>query len=241
MDSRNCYLLCLALVLAVSSTIEVEGLDITKMLSQYPECTLFNKYLTETKLAEQINSLKAVTVMAVNDEAMAAIVGKSPDTVKAIMSTHVLVNYYDEKRLSEAQGAHAMVETMFQRSGVAKNSQGYIYVALINEGETAFGSAAAEPNPTYDVLLVKTMMTEPEVVSILMVNKLLVPAGIEGASPTWRNAFFSTIAQSPGSAEAPAPSTSSHIHVSFVIVGGSKGASEIRLASSKVKRMYFRG
>ncbi|KHN16466.1 Fasciclin-like arabinogalactan protein 14 [Glycine soja] len=177
-------LLSVALVLAFCSSIQ--GLDITKLLGEYPEYAQFNKYLTETKLADQINSRNAVTVLALDDAAMASLSGKSQDAVKAILSTHVLVNFYDEKKLMEAEGSRTKVETLFQSSGVAKPNQGYIYVALINEGEIAFGSAAAAPNAPFEVVLVRSVTSQPDTVSA------------DGAGDN--------IAQSP-SALAPGPSS----------------------------------
>ncbi|KAG5034288.1 Fasciclin-like arabinogalactan protein 8 [Glycine soja] len=206
-------LLFLAFVLALFCST-IHGLDITKLLGQYPEYAQFNKYLTETKLADQINSLNAVTVLALDDAAMASLSAKPQDAVKAILSTHVLVNFYDEKKLMEAEGSRAKVETLFQSSGVAKPNQGYIYVALINEGEIAFGSAAAAPNAPFEVVLVRSVTSQPDAVSILQVSKPIVAPGVESAAsatvPLATAAVADNIAQSPA-ALAPAPSSASRV------------------------------
>lgn len=209
-------LLFLAFVLALFCST-IHGLDITKLLGQYPEYAQFNKYLTETKLADQINSLNAVTVLALDDAAMASLSAKPQDAVKAILSTHVLVNFYDEKKLMEAEGSRAKVETLFQSSGVAKPNQGYIYVALINEGEIAFGSAAAAPNAPFEVVLVRSVTSQPDTVSVLQVSKPIVAPGVESAAAAATSATVplattaadgagDNIAQSP-SALAPGPSS----------------------------------
>ncbi|KAJ1420135.1 FAS1 domain [Sesbania bispinosa] len=209
MGLRNSSVLCLALLLAFSSTIH--GLDITKQLSQYPEFESFNKYLTETKLAEQINGLKAVTVLAIDNKALSSLSGKSPDAVKAIIGNHVLVGYYDEKKLVEAQGSHTQLETLSPVSGPAKS----ILVALINEGEVAF-SSAVKGSP-FDTKLVSTVSTQPDTVSILQVTQPIVAPGVESSTSSSSGSGKASIAESPN-APAPGPSsTSSRVHVSFFV------------------------
>ncbi|TKY74645.1 Fasciclin arabinogalactan protein 8 [Spatholobus suberectus] len=214
MGSRKSSLVRLALVLAFCSTIH--ALDITKLLGQHPEYARFNKYLTETKLADQINSRKAVTVLALDDAAMASLSGESAEAVKAILSTHVLVDFYDEKKLMEAQGSRSQVETLFQSSGAAKNKEGYIYVALINEGEIAFGSAAAAPGAPFEVVLVRTVTMEPGAVSVLQVSKPIVAPGIIGASTAKAPLATASYIAQPPVAAAPAPSSASRVCMGFV-------------------------
>ncbi|CAJ1973800.1 unnamed protein product [Sphenostylis stenocarpa] len=205
----------MALVVAICSTIH--ALDITKELSAYPEFALFSKALTEAKLVDKINALNAVTILAIDDAATATLAGKSPDAVKAILSTHVLTDYYDEKKLVEAQGSHSLVETLFQSSGVAKNNQGYIYIMLINEGEVAFGSAASPPGIDFDVVLVHTVTNQTGVFSILQVNKPIVPAGIDISNVTIPQLAGDKTAETPSAlAPATAPSSASRVFIGLL-------------------------
>ncbi|KAK7351429.1 hypothetical protein VNO77_10893 [Canavalia gladiata] len=202
MDTRSCIVVCLTVMVAFSTA--TEGLDITKVLGQYPDFAKFNTYLTETKLAEEINSRKAVTILALDDAAVLSLSGKSEETVKAILSTHVLIGFYDEKKLVEAQGARSEIENLFQSSGLAKNKQGYILVDLINEGEFAFASAV--PGSPFKSLLMRNLSPEPDVVSILQVTQPIVVPGIDSSG----------LAASPGiDAPAPSPSTSTRIRLTF--------------------------
>ena len=158
MDFKNSSLLCLALFLACSSAIR--AFDITQLLGQYPEFSTFNKYLTETKLADQINSRNTITVLAVEDSAMHSIAAKSPEAIKAIIGTHVILDFFDEKKLMEAQASSQQLTTLFQASGLAVNQQGFLKVALVGEGEIAFGSAASDA-PADATELVRTVTSEP--------------------------------------------------------------------------------
>jgi len=105
----------MALLLAFSSAIH--GFDITKMLEEYPELSSFNKHITEAKLADQINSRNTITVLAVDNDGISSIAGKSPEVIKAIISTHIVLDYYDEKKLVEAQAASPQLTTLYQSSG----------------------------------------------------------------------------------------------------------------------------
>ena len=183
MGLRNSSLLCLALFLAFSSSIQC--LDITKLLGKYPEFAKFSQYLTETKLAEQINGQKAVTVLALDDSALASFSGKSPDAVKAALSSQVVVGFYDEQKLMMAQGSHEKLTTL--------SSATAIFVDLIGEGEVAF--APSVQGAKYSTKLVRTVTTEPGTVSLLQVSEAIVAP--------------SAAASSSSSSSSPPPSSSS--------------------------------
>ncbi|KEH39774.1 putative fasciclin-like arabinogalactan protein [Medicago truncatula] len=200
MGFKSSSLLCLALFLAVSSSIH--ALDITKLLGQNPDFAAFNKQLTETKLVDQINSRNTITVLAVSDGAMSAISGKSPQAIKAIMSTHVVLDYFDEKKLSEAVGSGILLTTLFQASGQAKNQQGFLKVKLIGEGEMDFGSAVS--GAPIDVALVKTVVKQPYNISILQVAKPIIFPGVDSVS-TASAPTAAKNASSPSAAKADAP------------------------------------
>lgn len=201
MGFKSSSLLCLALVLAVSSAV-VHAFDITKLLGQSPEFATFNKYLTETKLVDQINKRNTITVLAVDDAGLGAISGKSPEAIKAILSTHVVLDYFDEKKLMEAQGSKQILTTLYQASGLAVNQQGFLKVALVGEGEIAFGSAAN--GAPIDAELVKTVTSQPYNVSILQVSKAIVFPGVDSAPAQNGKA---PVSSSQTTAKAPVPPT----------------------------------
>ncbi|KHM99327.1 Fasciclin-like arabinogalactan protein 3 [Glycine soja] len=188
MDFKNSSLLCLALFLACSSAIR--AFDITQLLGQYPEFSTFNKYLTETKLADQINSRNTITVLAVEDSAMHSIAAKSPEAIKAIIGTHVILDFFDEKKLMEAQASSQQLTTLFQASGLAVNQQGFLKVALVGEGEIAAPVDATE--------LMRTVTSEPYNISILQVTKPILVPGVDSQTPA-----SSSGAQSSQGAKAP--------------------------------------
>ncbi|CAL5206407.1 unnamed protein product [Lathyrus oleraceus] len=205
MGFKSSSLLCLAILLAVSSSIH--ALDIAKLLNKSPEFASFTKALTETKLIDQINSRNTITILALNDGAMGGISGKSPQAIKAILSTHVILDYFDEKKLMEAQGSGQLLTTLYQASGLAQNQQGFVKVALIGEGEIAFGSAV-QGSPI-DVELVKNVVSEPYNISILQVTKpITFPVGDAQAPAAPANAKAPA---APANAKAPAVSATAPV------------------------------
>ena len=191
MGFKTSSILCLALFLAISSSIR--ALDITKLLGQHPEFAAFGKYLTETKLIDEINKRNTITILAVNDAGVSALSGKSQQAIKAILSTHVILDYFDEKKLVEAQGSGQLLTTLYQSSGLAVNQQGFIKVALVGEGEIAFGSAVKDAPA--DVNLMRTVVSQPYNISIFQVTKFITIPGVDSQTPG-----------APSNAQAPAQS-----------------------------------
>ncbi|KAE9609194.1 hypothetical protein Lal_00020282 [Lupinus albus] len=194
---------CLALLLAFSSCIH--AFDVMKIFGSDPEFSQFSKAMNDTKLAEQINKRNTITILALNNGAMSSLNGKSLSTLKDILSTHVLLDFYDEKSFFYANTNHTQIVTLFQASGKAVYDQGFIYVSLINEGELAFASAVK--NAPYNSLLVRTLGSQPYNISVVEVSAPIIAPGIDGTPITLAPAPSSpkSNATAPGaSAEVPA-------------------------------------
>lgn len=178
---RN-YSSLLFISLIIASSLTIEALDITKILQKYPDFSSFSQKLTETKLADQINSRQTITVLALDNAAVSAIAGKPSAAVKAILSTHIVLDYFDEQKLLTAVNAQqTKLTTLYQTTGAAGNGQGFLKVGDVGEGEIAFGSAVN--GAPLNANLVKTVMTEPYNISIIQVSEAIVAPGIGAGSP----------------------------------------------------------
>jgi len=184
MGFEKSSLLAVALLLALSTSIQ--GLDVLQALN-HPDYEQFNKALTEANLVDKINALKSVTVLPLGNKAMASLAGKSPAFLKATVSTHVLIGYYDLRRIVDDVGCQIPIETLFETSGLAKDKQGYVLAQLLHEGifesefegELVMGSAASPPDTVFTSVLVETVANNPgEFVAIELNEPILVP-GIE--------------------------------------------------------------
>nr|GEX64264.1 retrotransposon protein, putative, Ty1-copia subclass [Tanacetum cinerariifolium] len=60
----------------------------------------YNNYLSQTKLDDEINSRDTITVLVLNNGAVSALAAKHPlAVVKNVLSLHILLDYYDNKKL----------------------------------------------------------------------------------------------------------------------------------------------
>lgn len=200
---RN-YSSLLFISLIIASSLTIEALDITKILQKYPDFSSFSQKLTETKLADQINSRQTITVLALDNAAVSAIAGKPSAAVKAILSTHIVLDYFDEQKLLTAVNAQqTKLTTLYQTTGAAGNGQGFLKVGDVGEGEIAFGSAVN--GAPLNANLVKTVMTEPYNISIIQVSEAIVAPGIGAGSPQSSPSSSSSTASPTSTPESEAP------------------------------------
>ena len=117
MDGRRraTLLFVLALALAAAATA-AEAYNITKILGEYPEYSQFNKLLTETRLAADINKRRTITVLVVANGDMGdlAASGRTLQTKRHMLQMHVLVDYYGGKKLHQLAHGVTKSSSMFQ-------------------------------------------------------------------------------------------------------------------------------
>ncbi|KAG6649465.1 hypothetical protein I3843_07G209800 [Carya illinoinensis] len=178
MNSKASPLLSFAFVIIFFSS--ASAFNITRLLGQFPEFSTFNNYLTQTQLFQPINSRNSITVLAVNNKAIAGLSGKPLDVIKKILSVHVVLDYYDVEKLTMLPKKTTVLTTLFQSSGLAVGQQGFLDVSLVNEGEVAFGSA--EKGSGLNIKLVKPVVARPYNISVLEVTSPIVPPGIDQAA-----------------------------------------------------------
>lgn len=178
MNSKSSSLLFLALLCAFSSIST--AFNITKILSNYPEYSTFENLLVQTGLAQQINSRRTITVLAVDNSAIGDISGKPLDVVKRILSAHVILDYYDQLKFSKLQKASSILTTLYQTTGIADDQQGFLNVTKTTDG-IKFGSASKGAPLTAS--LVKSVTSQPYNISVLEVSGVIEAPGIENIAP----------------------------------------------------------
>lgn len=195
----------LSLLLGLSLLIHTaNAFNITKMLEKFPDYSMFNNYLTETKLASEINSRKTITILAVDNGNMGSLSGKSsPSLLKNILSIHVILDYYDMPKLQKLSEDSVLLTTLFQSSGVARNHQGFVNVTKLGSNNIAMGSAV--PGAPLGSSLVKPIVAQPYDISVLQVSNVIVPPGIENTTATPAKAPAPSRARAPKKSVAPAP------------------------------------
>ncbi|KAK9946181.1 hypothetical protein M0R45_011656 [Rubus argutus] len=184
-------------LLIISSTM-CTAFNITKLLDKESDFSSFNQYLSQTKLADQINKRSTITVLVVDNGAIGGLPGDDSFVLKSIMSVHVILDYYDKDKLTKLakHNRSATLTSLFQTSGLAKNQQGFVRVGA-DDGEITFGSASKDAQ--MNSKLVKSVTAQPYNISVLQVSAIIEVPNIN-ASPSPEKA------PAPKKGKPPSPS-----------------------------------
>ncbi|XP_044501405.1 fasciclin-like arabinogalactan protein 8 [Mangifera indica] len=167
------------LILSVIATIVVAH-NITDILKDHPEYSQFNSYLTQTKLADEINSRTTITVLVLNNGAMSALVGKNPlSVIKNELRLHVLLDYYDGQKLHQISKGTTLTTTLYQTTGNAPGNSGFVNITDLQGGKVGFG--AATPGSKLDSSYSKSVKQIPYNISVLEISSPIIQPGILAA------------------------------------------------------------
>ncbi|WOK92965.1 hypothetical protein Cni_G01657 [Canna indica] len=171
---RALPLLAASLLLLAAATVPVvRGHNITKILAQHPEFSTFNHYLSATHLASEINRRLTITVLAVDNSGMSAILGKhlSLLTLRNVLALHILTDYYGAKKLHQLTGGSTISSSVFQSSGHAVGTTGYINITDHRRGKVTF--IAHDAGGAAPAVFVKSVKEIPYNISILQISTAL--------------------------------------------------------------------
>jgi len=130
------------LVLVLISLLHcAHAFNITKILAQHPKYSKFNHYLTLTRLADDINIRKTITVLVVRNGALHNLRGLDLETIKRSLSLHVLLEFFDGKMLRHLNNHTTLTTTLYQTTGLAPGNAGSINITS-KDKKVAFGLAA---------------------------------------------------------------------------------------------------
>ncbi|KAG9448556.1 hypothetical protein H6P81_008521 [Aristolochia fimbriata] len=158
--------------------------NITKILAKHPEFSTFNRYLTTTHLAPEINRRETITVLALDNSAMSAILSKGLPiaTVKNILSLHILLDYFGAKKLHQITNGTALAATMFQATGTAPGSSGFVNITDLKGGKVGLG--AEDNNGILDASFVKSVQEIPYNISVIQISHPLSSPEAEAPTPS---------------------------------------------------------
>ncbi|XP_021825579.1 fasciclin-like arabinogalactan protein 8 [Prunus avium] len=171
--SRALFLLSL---LALTATIS-SAHNITEILSAFPDYSQYNSFLTQTRLADEINTRQTITILVLNNAAISALAAKHPlSVVKNALSLHVLLDYYDPTKLHQISKGSTLSTTLYQTTGNAPGNLGFVNITDLQGGKVGFGSAA--PGSKLDSSYTKSVKQIPYNISILEINAPIIAPGI---------------------------------------------------------------
>ncbi|KAI3755672.1 hypothetical protein L1987_55478 [Smallanthus sonchifolius] len=158
-------------LLSISATVHAH--NITRILAKHPEFSTFNHYLTITHLANEINRRQTITVCAVDNAAMSSLIAKglSLQTMKNVLSLHVFADYFGSKKLHQVTKGSTSTATMYQATGEAPGTAGYVHITDVKGGKVRF---TPEDNPSQtDTVYVKSILEMPYNISVIQISAIL--------------------------------------------------------------------
>eukprot|EP01018_Ginkgo_biloba_P016940 Gb_40985 [translate_table: standard] len=158
--------------------------NITKILHGFPQYKDFNDLLTQTRLADEINSRTTITVLVVDNGAMSALNSKhlGLSVAKKVLSLHVLLDYFDPQKLHQITNGTTLSTTLYQTTGNAAGNQGFLNITDLKGGKVGFG--AVTPGSKLESTYVKSVKEIPYNMSVLQISQLIMPTGLEAPSPS---------------------------------------------------------
>ncbi|KAL8131747.1 fasciclin-like arabinogalactan protein 1 [Apium graveolens] len=172
----------LSLIFLLSPTL-TSAHNITAILNKYPEFSTFNHYLTETHLAAEINRRITITVCAVDNAGMADLLAKhlSISAMKNVLSLHVLLDYFGAKKLHQITDGTALAATMFQATGTATGTSGFVNITDLKGGKVGFG--AEDNGGVLPASFVKSIDERPYNLSVIQISQILNSPEAEAPAP----------------------------------------------------------
>ncbi|KAG6589071.1 Fasciclin-like arabinogalactan protein 2, partial [Cucurbita argyrosperma subsp. sororia] len=98
-------------------------------------------------------------------------------TIKNVLSLHVLVDYYGAKKLHQLSKGSTLSSTLFQASGSAFGTSGYVNITNVKGGKVGF--ASEDNGGEFNSFYVKSVMEMPYNISILQISKVITSADAE--------------------------------------------------------------
>ncbi|XP_022855636.1 fasciclin-like arabinogalactan protein 1 [Olea europaea var. sylvestris] len=183
-------------VLFFSATTDAH--NITRILAKFPEFSTFNHYLTETHLAEDINNRETITVCAVDNAGMSDLLAKHLPVsgIKNVLSLHVLLDYFDAKKLHQITNGTALAATMYQATGSAAGSSGFVNITDMKGGKVGF--SPKDNGGVIHATFVKSVHEIPYNISVIQISNILPSSEAEAPTPAPSQQNLTAIMSSHG-------------------------------------------
>ncbi|KAG8387127.1 hypothetical protein BUALT_Bualt03G0221000 [Buddleja alternifolia] len=184
---QRIFIFSLLLLAGVASAAAAPVHNITRILAKHPEFSTFNHYLSTTHLADEINRRRTITVCAVDNAAMNEILSKhySLSTIKNVLSLHVFADYFGSKKLHQITKGSTTTSSLFQATGEAAGTSGYVNITDMKGGKVGFKPVDADADsPT--ATFVKSVEESPYEIAVIQISHILTSQEAEAptASPT---------------------------------------------------------
>ncbi|XP_072957200.1 fasciclin-like arabinogalactan protein 8 [Typha angustifolia] len=191
--ASSLLLLFLTFFLLLAAT---NGHNITAILDKYPDYSLYNSYLTQTKVCDEINSRETVTCLVLPNSAMAALSSKqSLAGIKNALRLLNLLDYFDPQKLHDLPRGTTLTTTLYQTTGNAAGNLGFVNITNLRGGKVGFASAA--PGAKFDASYTKSVKQIPYNLSVLEISAPIIFPGLLDA-PSASSANLTALLEKAG-------------------------------------------
>ncbi len=178
-------------VLLLNFLSSANAFNITKILDGYPDYSQFNADLTQTKLADEINSRETITVLVLSNGAMASLQGLDLASLKRVLSFHVLLDYFDADKLHQVPNGTTLSTTLYQTTGMVQGNAGFVNITDLKGGKVGFGPA--RDGSRLDATFVKSVKQELYNLSVVEVSQPVTYFVAEAPAPSPSNVNITAI------------------------------------------------
>ncbi|WOL10008.1 hypothetical protein Cni_G18762 [Canna indica] len=173
----------LLLALFCGSWARCRAHNITAILEGYPEYSLYNSYLTQTKVCDEINAHETVTCLVLDNGAMSTLVAKRPLAgIKNALRLLALLDYYDPSKLHALPSGTTLTTTLLQTTGNADGNLGFVNITNLRGGRVGFASTA--PGSKFDSTYTKSIQQIPYNLSVVAISAPIIFPGLLDAPTT---------------------------------------------------------
>ncbi|GAB4860162.1 hypothetical protein Ancab_011640 [Ancistrocladus abbreviatus] len=181
--TTSSYFLFLFFFFFFSST-PIFALNITSILSSYPDLSDFTNLLTTTAVSTDLTTRSSLTILAVPNSYLHSSnptlsSSSSPSTVADVVRYHVLLQYLTWSDLRQIPPSGTLFTTLFQTTGRATNNFGSLNITF-NPSNGVVSLHPPTPNHSNSSAAVLSLVkTIPYNLSIFAVNSLIAPYGFD--------------------------------------------------------------
>ncbi|KAF3324891.1 fasciclin-like arabinogalactan protein 10 [Carex littledalei] len=131
----------LLIFLYVTLLIPTNSHNITVILDAFPDYSVYNSYLSKTKVCHEINSHKTVTCLVLSNSAMSSLVADQSLTgIKNALRHLILLGYFDQQNLHNLTRGTTLTTTLYHTTGNASGNLGFVNITNLRGGRVGFAS-----------------------------------------------------------------------------------------------------
>ncbi|EES03863.1 hypothetical protein BDA96_03G379000 [Sorghum bicolor] len=178
----------LVLLAAAALPSPAAGVNVTAVLSAFPNFADFARLLASTSVAGELSGRSSLTLLAVPNanlpQSPSAFVAGAGADIADVLRYHVLLEYLSPSDLAHLSPSGKLVTTLFQTTGRAPSDFGAVNLTLGANSTVVVRSPAPTPGSNATVLGAVTAV--PYNLSVLAVGGLILPSGFDLAASETR-------------------------------------------------------